>query len=249
MTNQQTNQEAQALTVWKPSEIGKGQASVIVQAQNQPVIRQLDDEDLKKILRYVMIIVGLRGNNLPTDEEKYVLISFIRSSYANQTLAEIKLAFEMAVAGKFTVDVKCYENFSCEYFGRIMNAYIDYARQETKNIPKQIEAPKPKPSDDELKKMAIKNVNDHVESFKKSAETKGKMQWAEYGLSFLYDDLIKYKIWTCPIEKKREIYNKLQPRFTNQIELIAECKKQCYLTLIAMMAEMDVKIGENGEFI
>lgn len=49
--------------------------------------------------------------------------------------------------------------------------------------------------------MAIKNVNDHAESFKKSAETKGKMQWAEYGLSFLYDDLIKYKIWTCPIEK------------------------------------------------
>ena len=237
------------MTVWKPSEIGKGPAAVIVQAQNQPVIRQLNDEDLKKILRYVMIIVGLRGNNLPTDEEKYVLISFIRSSYANQTLAEIKLAFEMAVAGKFTVDVKCYENFSCEYFGRIMNAYIEYARQETKNILKQIEAPKPIPSDDELKKMAIKNVNDHAESFKKSAETKGKMQWAEYGLSFLYDDLIKYKIWTCPIEKKREIYNKLQPRFTNQIELIAECKKQCYLTLIAMMAEMDVKIGENGEFI
>jgi hypothetical protein len=237
------------LTVWKPSEIGKGPAAVIVQAQNHPVIRQLDDEDLKKILRYVMIIVGLRGNNLPTDEEKYVLISFIRSSYANQTLAEIKLAFEMAVAGKFTVDVKCYENFSCEYFGRIMNAYIEYARQETKNIPKQIEAPKPIPSDDELKKMAIKNVNDHAESFKKSAETKDKMQWAEYGLSFLYDDLIKYKIWTCPIDKKREIYNKLQPRFTNQIELIAECKKQCYLTLIAMMAEMDVKIGENGEFI
>lgn len=237
------------MTVWKPSEIGKGQAAVIVHAQNQPVIRQLDDEDLKKILRYVMIIVGLRGNNLPTDEEKYVLISFIRSSYANQTLAEIKLAFEMAVAGKFTVDVKCYENFSCEYFGRIMNAYIEFARQETKNIPKQIEAPKPTPSDDQLRLMSIQNANDHAESFKKSKESKGKMQWLEFGLSSLYDDLLKYKIWQCPVEIKRDIWIKLKPRYTNEIELIAECKKQCYLTLIAMMAEMDVKIGENGEFI
>jgi hypothetical protein len=249
MTNQQINQEAPALTVWKPLEIGKGTAIVIVQAQNQPVIRQLDDEDLKKILRYVMILVGLRGNNLPTDEEKYVLINFIRSSYANQTLAEIKLAFEMAVAGKFTVDVKCYENFSCEYFGRIMNAYIEFARQETKNIPKQIEAPKPTPSDDQLRLMSIKNANDHAESFKKSKESKGKMQWLEFGLSSLYDDLLKYKIWQCPVEIKREIWIKLKPKYTNEIELIAECKKQCYLTLIAMMAEMDVKIGENGEFI
>jgi hypothetical protein len=237
------------LTVWKPYEIGKGTAIVIVQAQNQPVIRQLDDEDLKKILRYVMILVGLRGNNLPTDEEKYVLINFIRSSYANQTLAEIKLAFEMAVAGKFTVDVKCYENFSCEYFGRIMNAYIEFARQETKNIPKQIEAPKPTPSDDQLRLMSIQNANNHAESFKKSKESKGKMQWLEFGLSSLYDDLLKYKIWQCPVEIKRDIWIKLKPKYSNEIELIAECKKQCYLTLIAMMAEMDVKIGENGEFI
>ena len=237
------------MTVWKPYEIGKGTAIVIVQAQNQPVIRQLDDEDLKKILRYVMILVGLRGNNLPTDEEKYVLINFIRSSYANQTLAEIKLAFEMAVAGKFTVDVKCYENFSCEYFGRIMNAYIEFARQETKNIPKQIEAPKPTPSDDQLRLMSIQNANNHAESFKKSKESKGKMQWLEFGLSSLYDDLLKYKIWQCPVEIKRDIWIKLKPKYSNEIELIAECKKQCYLTLIAMMAEMDVKIGENGEFI
>ena len=237
------------MTVWKPLEIGKGTAIVIVQAQNQPVIRQLDDEDLKKILRYVMILVGLRGNNLPTDEEKYVLINFIRSSYANQTLAEIKLAFEMAVAGKFTVDVKCYENFSCEYFGRIMNAYIEFARQETKNIPKQIEAPKPTPSDDQLRLMSIQNANNHAESFKKSKESKGKMQWLEFGLSSLYDDLLKYKIWQCPVEIKRDIWIKLKPKYSNEIELIAECKKQCYLTLIAMMAEMDVKIGENGEFI
>jgi hypothetical protein len=51
------------------------------------------------------------------------------------------------------------------------------------------------------------------------------------------------------VEIKKDIWTKLKPRYTNEIELIAECKKQCYLTLIAMMAEMDVKIGENGEFI
>jgi hypothetical protein len=98
-----------------------------------------------------MLLVGLRGNNLPTEEEKFVLTNFVRSNFGNQTQEEIKIAFEMAVAGKLQVDAKCYENFSCEYFGRIMNAYLEFAREEIKNLPKQIKQVKEKPSDEELK--------------------------------------------------------------------------------------------------
>ena len=130
---------------WKPLKTGNASANIILQAQSTQTLRSRNEEDLKQVLRYSMVLVGLRGNNMPTEEEKFVLLNFIRSNFGNQTLEEIKLAFELAVSGKLGIDAKCYENFSCEYFGRIMKAYIDYARQETITVVKEIEAPKETP--------------------------------------------------------------------------------------------------------
>ena len=152
---------------WLPSEIFRGTANTIIKAQSTQNIRTRSEEDLKQVLRMAMLMVGLRGANMPTDEEKFVLLAFIKSNYGNQTPEEIAIAFEYAVAGKLNTDCKCYENFSCEYFGRIMNAYIDYARQETKLVKRpEIEEKKPVPSDAELKEFAIYNVNAYVAKIK-----------------------------------------------------------------------------------
>ena len=174
---------------WKPYEIGKGTANLIIKAQSTPNIRTRSEDDLKQVLRMAMLMVGLRGSNMPTDEEKYVLLAFIKSNYGNQTPEEIAIAFEMAVAGKLNTDCKCYENFSCEYFGRIMNAYIEYARQETKNVKKpEPEIVKPVPTDDELKALAIANVNSYVKRIEHSQYNGGDFEWTLGGLSHLYDD-------------------------------------------------------------
>jgi hypothetical protein len=69
------------------------------------------------------------------DEEKAVLLDFIRENYGNHTPEEIKLAFKMAVSGKLSVDPNCYENFSCQYFGKIMGAYRIWASSEIKFTP------------------------------------------------------------------------------------------------------------------
>jgi len=42
----------------------------------------------------------------------------------------------MAIAGKFEIDAKCYENFSCEYVARIMDAYRDWSKNEVQHLPK-----------------------------------------------------------------------------------------------------------------
>jgi hypothetical protein len=105
-------------------------------------------EDLKSVLRFVMLKVGLRQSNLPDEVEKGVLIDHIIKSYGGHTCQEIRLAFEMAIAGKLTeynskgqivtVDVNCYENFSCLYFSKIMNAYRSWAEEAYKFIPKKV---------------------------------------------------------------------------------------------------------------
>lgn len=100
-------------------------------------VGQSTDEEIKTVLRCSMLLVGIRAANIPQDEEKKFLVDFIKKHYSNYTTEEIRVAFEMAVAGKLELGkdgAKCYENFSCEYFGRIMRAYRLWADDEIKFI-------------------------------------------------------------------------------------------------------------------
>lgn len=101
----------------------------------------LDIEPLKQALRYAMVLVGIKAHNVPNDREKAVLLQFIQSNYGGHTPAEIRLAFDLAVAGELYVeDVKCYENFSPLYFASIMNAYRKWAKPRHSEIkPKEPE--------------------------------------------------------------------------------------------------------------
>lgn len=233
------------MTEWKPLEIGRGQSLAIISAQNGLSIRSQNEEEIKQVLRYVMILVGLRGNNLPTDEEKYVLISFIKSNFANQTTAEIKLAFEMAVAGKFQVDVKTYENFSCEYFARIMNAYLNYARSETRSIAKQEEPPKPKPEDSVLKAQSIETANMYAQEIWKAQKQKNEFKWIAGGLHILYDYLEEFDIYKTHIDDKRRIAEKY--KHLKGEEFKVACKTQAYKEFINSLVDFESEIDINGK--
>lgn len=79
-----------------------------------------------------MLKVGLRGKNFPNGVTKSLLLDHIYKNYGNHTPDEIRLAFDMAVAGKLNLtldEINCYENFSCLYFSKIMNAYRIWAEQ------------------------------------------------------------------------------------------------------------------------
>lgn len=228
---------------WKP--YGSGNAIAIQQAQSTHSLRVRNEEDIKEVLRYSMLLVGLRGNNLPTEEEKFVLTNFVRSNFGNQTPEEIKIAFEMAVSGKLQVDAKCYENFSCEYFGRIMNAYLEFARQEIKNLPKPIEQVKEKPSDQELKKQAIDTANEYANQIRYCEKNDKKFTFIAGGLSILFDYLEQFKIPTISKEERLELWEKY-----SGIKDIEErklyCKTQGYIKFINSLVNFDCYIDQDG---
>lgn len=108
-----------------------------------PIYRASIDE-LKQVLRLVMVKVGLRSTNWPQDEEKAILIDHIITEFGGNRIDEIKLAFDMAISGKLDIDdVNCFENFSCAYISKIMIAYRNWAAEAAKgmtidNPPRQI---------------------------------------------------------------------------------------------------------------
>lgn len=232
---------------WKPLKTGNASANIILQAQSTQSLRLRNEEDLKQVLRYSMVLVGLRGNNMPTEEEKFVLLNFIRSNFGNQTPEEIKLAFELAISGKFAIDAKCYENFSCEYFGRIMKAYIDYARQETITVPKVEEVIKEIPSDSDLKMAAINSANMYSQEIIRCQEKSIKMNWIAGGLHVLYDYLVKFGIYEASLEDKQRIYASNINKFADKDELVMACKAQCYREFIENLADFNAHLTEQGK--
>jgi len=102
------------------------------------------EENLKQALRYIFVLVGLKAQNYPVEEEKILLHEFIFENYGGHTPAELKLAFKLAITRKLDLkpeQVVCYENFSIAYFSRIMGAYRDWSREQIKQLP----APELKP--------------------------------------------------------------------------------------------------------
>ncbi len=248
MELQTTNRNLElAQQEWKPLKTGNVTADVILQAQSAQSLRLRNEEDLKQVLRYAMVLVGLRGNNMPTEEEKFVLLNFIRSNFGNQTPEEIKLAFDWAVSGKLNVDAKCYENFSCEYFGRIMKAYIDYARQETITVPQIEEVVKEIPSDADLKMAAINSANMYAQEMIRCQERNIKMNWIAGGLHVLYDYIVKFGIYEASLEDKQRVYNSNINKYATKDELVMACKAQCYREFIENLADFKAYLTEDGQ--
>jgi len=150
INNQEVAKKEQVPIEWRPCVTGEEENFTKALEQN-PINKSTIDE-LKQVLKLVMIKVGIRANNLPNDVEKGVLIEHIINNYGNHTPMEIKLAFDMAISGKLDdldkkgnvidLDINCYENFSCLYFSKIMSSYRRWARQThnqlKKDYPKMI---------------------------------------------------------------------------------------------------------------
>lgn len=101
-------------------------------AIQQPKLITASIEEIKQNLRFAMILVGVRAATIDAmaEEEKMILIEFLREKYPYHTAAEIKIAFTKAAAYELDIkDVNHYENFTCEYIGRIMSAYRKWASE------------------------------------------------------------------------------------------------------------------------
>lgn len=127
---------------------GSGEEITFIEALSDKKIIHSSLDELKNVLTFCMIKIGLRSASFPAAEEKAVLIDHILKEFGGHTCQEIKLAFEMAIAGKLTdynskgepitLDANCYENFSCLYFSKIMKAYRIWAEDVYKFV-KRIE--------------------------------------------------------------------------------------------------------------
>lgn len=197
----------------KPLEVGN-----LETALNCQQIRNTDEESLKQVLRMVMLKIGLRAQNMPSAEEKAVLIAHIYLNYPGHTPKEILLAFDMAISGKLDVEVNCYENFSCLYFSSIMTAYRIWAKEQVKEIK---EPP-----------MILHNIlTTQEEKLQDIAEWEAKPKEKIIGHlipPYLYDYLVEFGKINPTTEEKWELFERAtQVRLTDLMAEAETGRREC----------------------
>ena len=130
----------------------------IFAASTKTQICEMDDETLiaktGQMFRFIAMDVGFR---IPTEQNDWAymctrLLDILKKYYSQMTLADIKLAFELATTGELNEflprdsngnpDKNHYQQFNADYFAKILNAY---RRKQNGTISKAYAAlPEPK---------------------------------------------------------------------------------------------------------
>ena len=174
----------------------------IFAASTKTQICEMDDETLiaktGQMFRFIAMDVGFR---IPTEANDWAymctrLLDILKKYYSQMTLADIKLAFELATTGELNEflprdsngnpDKNHYQQFNADYFAKILNAY---RRKQNGTISKAYAAlpePKREISPEQKKQYHNETVERCRNTFLRYKYT-GKLDTGMFGDMFVYN--------------------------------------------------------------
>lgn len=174
----------------------------IFAASTKTQICEMDDETLVaktgQMFRFIAMDVGFR---IPTEQNDWAymctrLLDILKKYYSQMTLADIKLAFELATTGELNEflprdsngnpDKNHYQQFNADYFAKILNAY---RRKQNGTISKAYAAlpePKREISPEQKKQYHNETVERCRNTFLRYKYT-GKLDTGMFGDMFVYN--------------------------------------------------------------
>jgi hypothetical protein len=204
----------------------------IIEAFKGDKLNLVSPVTLRENLAYIFTLIGL--TRLPDTIELEVIEDFIRSTYSFFTIQEMRIAFKMAVQGKFDCNIEHYEKFSPKYISGIMNAYKSKANQVRKNIPPPPDKPVKQLTDQEIVDFTKEDwLNGKREDFNRvfNADKVFKILLKQGKLTFTQDQILE----TIRVVREDNLYrlNRMHPldakKFSQDIRredfIELQCKK------------------------
>jgi hypothetical protein len=204
----------------------------IIEAFKGDKLNLISPITLRENLAYIFTLIGL--TRLPDVVELEVIEDFIRTTYPFFTIQEMRIAFKMAVQGKFDCNIEHYEKFSPKYISGIMNAYKAKANQVRKNIPPPPDPPAKQLTDEEIVEFTKNDwINGKREDFNKlfNADKVFKILLKQGKLTFTQDQILE----TIKVVREDNLYriNRMHPldakKFSKDIRsedfIELQCKK------------------------
>ena len=204
----------------------------IIEAFKGDKLNLISPVTLRENLAYIFTLIGL--TRLPDTTELEVIEDYIRTTYPYFTIQEMRIAFKMAVQGKFDCNIEHYEKFSPKYISGIMNAYKSKANQVRKNIPPPPEQPVKQLTDKEIVDFTKEDwLNGTREDFNRvfNADKVFKILLKQGKLTFTQDQILQ----TINVVREDNLYklNRMHPldakKFSQDIRredfIELQCKK------------------------
>ena len=189
----------------------------IILANSIPKIRDLQQNELQTIeqtFRYVFLLIGLRRENQPSEAESMVLAKFVLDYLGKYTTEDIKLAYELAVAKQLKVDVRCFQMFTAQYLGEIMDAYsihLSNAKMYQRREEEKRKLAEEKVYTEEEKKKIDESffktmVIDEFENYKKT----GQINIFPISVGIVYKTMKEKGLIIISEKERREIYDEFR---------------------------------------
>jgi len=198
-------------------------------------------QNLNELFQFCFLLVGLRERNFPNELESIFIHEYLRENYGGHTIAEIKLAFKMAVKSELDLqpdEVKCYENFSVMYLSQIINSYRRWASQEYFQIEKFIPI-----DENEVKLLEGPKVEVHwgylIEKSYQHFLSFGEEGWRTFPVAF-YEQLVKDDLVDS------ELFRKAMPIVRKK--LIGEIQKDKAVLQMRRFDADDVEKSERAKY-
>jgi len=89
--------------------------------------------DVIKCLDKGLLMLGVKGDNLPSQPEKMLMWQELTGRYVNMGLDELDLAFTLASRGELDFNAQTFQNFSILYMHSMLTAYMRWGSKNHKN--------------------------------------------------------------------------------------------------------------------
>lgn len=100
------------------------------QAKQSPTMKNGSAVDIVTIIDRGLVLLGIKGQNIPSIQEKQMFVIELKSQYPNMAIGELDFAFRLASRGKLDFDAETYQNFSMLYLNRMLSSYARFVMRE-----------------------------------------------------------------------------------------------------------------------
>ncbi len=110
------------------NEIAESKSGILVSECNTVNAKCQPHEELRALIRYVIILWGIKSSSIPQDETaKNAMLLFLKKALYNVPLSELRLAFEYAAENKLDVKIELFgDTFSGKTVMTVWRSYIKY---------------------------------------------------------------------------------------------------------------------------
>ena len=99
-------------------------------AKSSPRMKEVHIPEIIQVLNKGMLLLGIKGEKLPSEFEYQVLTTELRTQYAGLALKELDLAFTLAARDVLDFNAETYQAMTVFYLNKMLSSYLRWAAQK-----------------------------------------------------------------------------------------------------------------------